>query len=329
MDRDRRVYDDVFGLLPSPENPTPMVRLNRLNPFGGFDLYAKLEWFNPFGSIKDRAAGFMIRDLEERGELRHAGPDDAGRGVVEPTSGNTGISLATMAAAKGYRMRAVVPNKIPLEKKVLLKIAGAELDVVNDNLCPNPGMGEGSIGIAKSHAKAQPNRYVMPNQYENRQNILAHETTTGPEIWNQTEGRVTHFFASLGTAGTIVGAGRYLKSKNPGIKVVVIAPTEGHDVPGLRTVSELPNTNLFDESIVDEIIEVDGELAYTRAVDLARSEGLLAGPSAGLVLEGAVAFLERHPPGAGVGVLMFADDMFKYVSNFIKHIPELAEGTSV
>src|SRR5213594_1092721 len=183
MNHQTRVYDSVFEMLPSEENPSPMVRLNRLNPHADFPLYAKLEWLNPFGSVKDRAAWQMLRDLEERGEVGN------GRGLVEPTSGNTGISLAAMARARGYHLRAVVPNKIPLEKKVLLKIAGAELDVVSDELCPAPGLGEGSINLAKTHAKAQAKRYAMPNQYENEQNVEAHFRTTGPEIWRRSEER--------------------------------------------------------------------------------------------------------------------------------------------
>ncbi len=131
-----------------------------MNPSPDFSLYAKVEWMNPFGSVKDRAAWAMLRDLEERRQVGH------GRGIVEPTSGNTGISLAAMARARGYHMRAVVPNKVPGEKKLLLRIAGAELDVVNDALCPAPGLGDGSINVAKTHAKALSRRYVMPNQYE-------------------------------------------------------------------------------------------------------------------------------------------------------------------
>src|SRR5262249_53520192 len=180
MNHQTRVYNTIVEMLPSEENPTPMVRINRLNPVKDFLLFAKLEWQNPFGSVKDRAAWEMLRDLEQRREL---GGD---RGLVEPTSGNTGISLAALARARGYHIRAVVPNKIPLEKKILLKIAGADLDVMSDELCPAPGMGEGSINMAKTHAKAQPHRYVMPNQYENAMNVQAHERTTGPEIWRQT-----------------------------------------------------------------------------------------------------------------------------------------------
>jgi cysteine synthase len=313
-----RVYDDIFGLLPSEENPTPLVRINKLNPSPEFRLYAKLEWFNPFGSVKDRAAWAMLRDLEERGEIGH------GRGLVEPTSGNTGISLAAMARARGHRVRAIVPNRIPLEKKVFLKIAGADLEVVNDALCPAPGLGDGSINLAKTYAKAQSAKYTMPNQYENEQNIRAHERTTGPEIWRQTEGKITHLFVSLGTCGTVTGTGRFLKEKNPAIKIVAIQPTEGHDVPGLRNVSQLDVTQFFDRSLIDDLLEIDFELAYTRALELSQTEGLLAGPSSGLIFEGARRIVERDR--AGLGVMIFPDHVFKYASSMMKHLPALATG---
>jgi cysteine synthase len=319
MNQDTRVYDDVFQMLPSEENPSPMVRLNRLGPSAAFTLYAKLEWLNPFGSVKDRAAWAMLRDLERRGELHGQ------RGIVEPTSGNTGISLAAMSRARGHPMRAVVPNRVPLEKKVLLKIAGALLDVVNDDVCPSPGMGEGSINLAKSHAKASRDKYVMPNQYENELNVEAHFRTTGPEIWRQTEGKITHLFVSLGTCGTVTGAGRFLRSRKPDVKIIAVQPTEGHDVPGLRNVSQLAVSKLFDPALIDEILEIDYELAYTRALDLCREEGLLAGPSSGLIFEGARRVIERDR--AGLGVMIFPDNVFKYVSNMVKHIPSLAEGT--
>jgi len=318
MSHQTRVYNDVFELLPSEENPSPMVRINKMNPGPEFALYAKLEWYNPFGSVKDRAAWAMLRELEEKGEI------GSGRGLVEPTSGNTGISLAAMASARGYHLRAVVPNKVPLEKKVLLKIAGADLDVVNDALCPAPGLGDGSINIAKSHAKAQANKYAMPNQYENEQNVLAHMRTTGPEIWQQTEGKVTHLFVSLGTCGTVSGTSRFLKSKNPEIKVIAVQPTEGHDVPGLRNVSQLGVSKLFDSSLVDDILEVEFKLAYTRAMELCQKEGLLAGPSSGLIYEGAREIILRDKQG--FGVMIFPDNIFKYTSNMMKHIPSLATG---
>jgi len=317
MNLTARVFDSVFDMLPSEANPTPLVRINRLNPNPSFELFAKLEWMNPFGSIKDRAAWAMLSDLEARGEITTT------RGMVEPTSGNTGISLAAMASVRGYHTRAIVPDKVPEEKKVLLRIAGAEVDVMNDSLCPSPGMGEGAIGMARSYAKAQREKYVMPNQYENEQNIAAHMKTTGPEIWRQTEGKITHFFASLGTCGTVMGVGRYLKAKNSAVKVIAVQPSEGHDVPGIRNVSELHVSKLFDASGVDEIIEVDFRKAYTTALSLCRGEGLFAGPSSGLIFEGACEVLRREKPAGGVGVAIFCDGIFKYVSSMVKHLPEL------
>lgn len=322
MDHRTRVYDSILEMLPDEENPSPMVRLGRMSPSPeAFPLYAKLEWMNPFGSVKDRAARYLLQALEEEGKL---GAGD-GRGVVEPTSGNTGISLAAMASARGYPMLAVVPNKVPREKKVLLKIAGAELEVVADELCPSPGMGDGSINLAKTYAKAQGDRWAMPNQYENEANVRAHLETTGPEIWRQTGGGVTHVFLSLGTCGTVTGLARYLKEKNPAVRVYAVQPTEGHDVPGLRNVRQLDVSKLFDPSLIDEILEIDHELAYTRALELCRAEGLLAGPSSGLIYEGARRVLERDRL-EGLGIMLFPDDVFKYTSNLMKHVPSLAEG---
>ena len=321
MNHQKRVYDDVFEMLPNEENPSPLVRINQMNPSPDFQLFAKLEWMNPFGSVKDRAAWAMLQDLEKK---RLVG---GGRGIVEPTSGNTGISLAAMARARGYHMRAVVPNKVPIEKKLLLRIAGAELDVVNDALCPAPGLGDGSINIAKSHAKASGHRYAMPNQYENEMNVEAHFRTTGPEIWRQTDGQITHLFVSLGTCGTVTGTSRFLRAQNPKTKVIAVQPTEGHDVPGLRNLSQLQVSKLFDASLIDEILEIDFELAYSRALELGQSEGLLAGPSSGLIYEGARRIIERDR--TGFGVMIFADNVFKYTSNMVKHIPNLASGTQV
>lgn len=320
MNHANRVYDNVFEMLPNEENPTPLVRINKLNPAPDFPLYAKLEWMNPFGSVKDRAAWALLRELEERGELGN------GRGIVEPTSGNTGISLAAMAKTRGYHMRAIVPNKIPLEKKLLLKIAGADLEVISDELCPAPGLGDGSINLAKTHAKASKHKYAMPNQYENPENAEAHFRTTGPEIWRQTEGRITHLFVSLGTCGTVNGTSRFLRQKNPNIKVIAVQPTEGHDVPGLRNVTQLGVSKLFDSSLVDDILEIEFRLAYSRAMELCQNEGLLAGPSSGLIFEGAREIVMRDK--TGVGVMIFPDNIFKYTNSMAKHIPGLSSGTT-
>jgi cysteine synthase len=332
------VYDSVFDLLPSEANPSPLVRINSLHPLreqldrgeSTFELFAKLEWMNPFGSVKDRAASYLLRDLEQRGQLTRDEHDrdgkitKHGRGIVEPTSGNTGISLAAMASAKGYHMRAIVPEKVPEEKKVMLRLAGAEVDVLTDAMCPSPGMGEGSIGLARTYAKAQSDRYVMPNQYENPLNVQAHIETTGPEIWRQTGGRITHFFTSLGTCGTVTGVATFLKAKNPAIKIIALQPSLGHDVPGIRNKDELHVTKLFNPSLIDEVLEVPFEKAYTSAVGLCQREGLFAGPSSGLIFEGARMILERDKPAQGLGVMIFCDNVFKYISSMVKHLPALA-----
>lgn len=321
MNHETRVYDSIFEMLPSEENPSPLVRINRLSPASEFTLLAKLEWLNPLGSVKDRAAWSMLEDLIARGEI-----SPGQRGMVEPTSGNTGFSLAALASALGYALRAVVPNRIPLEKKLLLKLAGADLEVVNDELCPAPGLGDGSINLARTYAKAQKAQYTMPNQYENLHNVNAHERTTGPEIWRQTDGRVTHLFTSLGTCGTVVGAGRYLKRMNENIRVIAVQPSEGHDVPGLRNLSQLDSCKLFDANLIDEILEIDYVLAYVRAQELLQHEGLRAGPSSGLIFEGARRIAERD--GRGLGVMIFCDDIFKYTSNMARHMPALLRDTT-
>jgi cysteine synthase len=327
-----RVFDSVFEMLPNEANPSPLVRINALHPLaaeiaGGtstFELFAKLEWMNPFGSVKDRAASYLIRELEAKGAIWPDKADKKGRGIVEPTSGNTGISLAAMASVKGVHMRAIVPEKVPEEKKVMLRIAGADVDVLTDAMCPSPGMGEGALGMARSYAKAQGDRYVMPNQYENHANVQAHIDTTGPEIWRQTGGKITHFFTSLGTCGTVTGVATFLKAKNKNIKIIAVQPSAGHDVPGIRNKDELHVTKLFDASLIDEIIEVPFEKAYTSAVGLCQREGLFAGPSSGLIFEGARMVLQRDKPAQGLGVAIFCDNVFKYISSMTKHLPALA-----
>ncbi len=314
----QRVYDSIFGLLPSIDNPTPLVRVRKLAPNPQVHLYAKLEWYNPFGSVKDRAAWNMLQDLEARGEL------SAERGIVEPTSGNTGISLAGMAGARGYNVRCVIPNRVPEEKKTLLRVVGAELDVVRDDICPAPGLGDGSINIAKTHAKASAHKYVMPNQYENRLNLEAHIRTTGPEIWRQTKGQVTHVFVALGTCGTVSGLGTYFREKNSNVKLYAVQPSEGHDIPGLRNVSQLDVSALYDESLIEEVLEIDYEVAYQRAAELNRQEGLMASPCCGLIFEGACRILLDVQDA--VAVMIFPDSVLKYASIMEKHLwPQIRE----
>jgi cysteine synthase B len=311
-----RVYDSIMDMFPSEQNPTPLVRLRNLVPANS-TLYAKLEWMNPYGSVKDRAAREMIEDLEARGEL---GPARPGRGIVEPTSGNTGLSLAGLASLKGYPMRAVVPAKVPEEKRMLLKHLGATVDVTNDATCPLPGSEDGAIGLAKTYARAQSSKYVMPNQYENEANVRAHERTTGPEIWNQTAGKVTHIFTALGTVGTATGLARYMKTKNPLVKIIAVQPSAGHKIPGVRNASELGVSKLFDPSLISEIVEIPHEIVNDAARELFRKEGLRAGPSSGLIFEGSRKVAARD--GVGLGVMIFCDDVFKYIHSMMPPSPD-------
>jgi TusE/DsrC/DsvC family sulfur relay protein len=180
-----RVYDSVLGLLSNEDNPTPMVRLNRVVPFKQTKVFAKLEWYNPFGAVKDRIADNLLRDAEQRGIL-----DDIEK-LVEPTSGNTGLALAMMANAKGYRLTTPLSEAIPLEKRTVLRFFGSDVIELDDTLCPAPGAPEGAI--AKAIEISERPDFHMLNQYENEANPGAHYRTTGPEIWKQTQGKVTHF----------------------------------------------------------------------------------------------------------------------------------------
>jgi len=216
LDHQLRVYSDITQLIASPQNPTPLVRLNRINLNKEFQIYLKLERYNPFGSVKDRIASEMLRAL-----------DIGGRTVVEPSSGNTGIALACVANALGIPIEIAVPERIPEEKKIMLRFLGARVTEADDALCPLfPTEGARGIVNALIKSPATKDSYVSPNQYENELNVQAHYQTTGPEIWRQTEGKIDYFFAGFGTCGTITGVGRYLKEQNPNIKIIEIIMTK-------------------------------------------------------------------------------------------------------
>jgi cysteine synthase A/cysteine synthase B len=303
-----RRYDSISDLIGSLENPTPLVRVNRVLPSGAAELFVKLERFNPFGSIKDRAALFMLRALEERGDLD-------GKEIVEPTSGNTGIALAALAALMGKRLTVTIPDGVPEEKKVLLRMLGAEVWPTPDDLCPVNHPKDGAIALAHSFVRgeAHKGRYVMPNQYENPDNVRAHYETTGPEIWNQTEGRVRYFFGGYGTCGTITGVGRFLKEKDPSVQVIAIEPKKGHRIPGLKNLEESKTPAILDRSVIDHAVRVDDEPAYAMTKRLFREEGLIVGPSTGAIVHAAVEFLKDKE---GVAVAISPDSGFKYASYF-------------
>lgn len=316
MNHQTRVYDSIVELLSNVENPTPLVRLHRVVPFQHAKVYAKLEWYNPFGAVKDRVAANLIRDAEERGHL------GKGTRLVEPTSGNTGVGLAMLANAKGYAFTATMSNKVPAEKRASLRLFGTDLRELDDDLCPAPGAPEGAIALAAELGDRPGNFHL--NQYKNPANPEAHYRTTGPEIWRQTEGKVTHFFASLGTCGTITGTGRFLKEKRKDIQVFGVHPEKGHDIPGVRSLEQLKQTALFFPHEYDGLVEVADVDAYELTRRLNQEESIVGGPSSGLTLAGA---LTRIPDEPGVvAVVMFADNVYKYMSSIRKHLPQLFAG---
>lgn len=310
-DHSLRTYDSILELLPDEDNPTPLVRLRRIGGFEHAVVYAKLEWYNPFGAVKDRVAASLVRDAEERGE--------ALENLVEPTSGNTGIGLAMIANAREYGFSATLSREIPAEKRAALRLFGTDLVELDDALCPMPGQPEGAMQRAEE--LAQRPGWKQLNQYRNPANPEAHFRTTGPEIWRQTQGGVTHFVAALGTCGTITGAGRFLKQNNPGVKVIGVHPTEGHDIPGVRSRRALALTDFFTPDEYDGIIEVSDEDAYGMCRRLHLEESIVAGPSSGLALAGALRAVPDEP--GVVAVVMFPDNAFKYLSSFRKHLPDL------
>jgi cysteine synthase A/cysteine synthase B len=305
-----RRYEDIRELLPGVDNPTPLVGVNRVMPQGGIDLYLKLEWLNPFGSIKDRTAAAMLDGLIERGELE-------GHDLVEPTSGNTGIALAALAALIDTKLIVTVPEAIPEEKKTLLRMLGAEVWATPDDLCPVDRPNEGAIALARAVAASatspEGRRYVMPDQYGNPDNVRAHYETTGPEIWRQTDGKVRYFIAGFGTCGTITGVGRYLKEQDPGIEVIGVEPQPGHRLPGMKNLEEATEPEILDWSVVDHVVRVDDEAAYAATKRLYREEGLIVGPTTGAVVHAAAEFgAGRH----GIAVGVSPDSGFKYASYF-------------
>ncbi|MBM4352366.1 MAG: cysteine synthase family protein [Deltaproteobacteria bacterium] len=306
-DRSLRRYDDIRQLIGSPESPTPLVRLNRVAR-GNAGVFVKLEWFNPFGSIKDRTALYLLRGLAERGLLD-------GRELVEPSSGNTGIALAALAALAGIRLTVTIPDGVPEEKKVLLRMLGATVIETPDDLCPIDHPKDGAIALAHSIAESPANAglYVMPNQYANPDNVRAHFETTGPEIWNQTEGQVRTFVAGYGTCGTITGVARYLKERNPEVRVVAVEPQRGHRLPGLKNLQESRQPEILDRSLIDEVVRVDDGPAYEMTARLYREEGLVVGPSTGAIVHAAVS---KSAMEEGVVVAISPDGGQKYGSFF-------------
>jgi cysteine synthase len=288
-------YEDLADAIGN----TPLVGLPRLSPRPDVRLWAKLEGHNPTGSVKDRIARAMVDDAEKTGRLH------PGATLVEPSSGNTGIALALVARVRGYRLVVVMPQNTSAERRQLLELYGAEVV-----LSPAERGSNGAIALAEELAGEHPD-WVMLYQYGNPANVTAHYETTGPEIWRDLP-EVTHFVAGLGTSGTLVGVGRYLKEQNPQVQVVAAEPEYGELVYGLRNLDEGFVPPIFDEGVLDRRFKVGSADALARTRELAAAEGVFAGISTGAVLHVALRVAERSGP-ADI-VVLAPDGGWKYLS---------------
>jgi cysteine synthase B len=278
---------------------TPLVRLQRLPGETSNTLLVKLEGNNPAGSVKDRPALSMIRHAEQRGQIR---PGDT---LIEATSGNTGIALAMAAAIKGYRMILVMPENMSLERRAVMRAYGAELI-----LTPKEGSMEAAIDKARELEAAGTG--LILDQFSNQDNPQAHVEGTGPEIWRDTAGKVTHFVSAMGTTGTIMGTSRYLKGQNPQVQIVGVQPEEGSSIPGIRRWPEAYLPKIYEASRVDRIIDISQQEAEQTTRELAAREGIFAGISSGGAVAAALK-LSRELTGAVI-VAIICDRGDRYLS---------------
>ena len=288
-----------FPTLESTVGNTPLVRLQRLAGDTTNTLLVKLEGNNPAGSVKDRPALAMIKHAEERGEIK---PGDT---LIEATSGNTGIALAMAAAMKGYRMVLIMPEHMSVERRAVMKTFGAETILVSKEASM-----EGARDLAKE-MEARGEGTVL-DQFSNPDNPLAHYEGTGPEIWRDTAGSITHFVSAMGTTGTIMGTSRYLKEQNPAVEIVGVTPSEGSAIPGIRRWPEAYLPSIFDASSVDRTIEVDQGDAERTTRALAAREGIFAGISSGGAV--AAALMLSHQVEHAVIVAIICDRGDRYLS---------------
>jgi len=282
-----------------------MVKINKINPKPQtVNIYAKLEGFNPTGSIKDRIARKMIEEAEGNGQLTHA------KTIIEPTSGNTGIGLAMAAIVKGYKLIIVMSEAVSVERRKILKSYGVEIILTNGK--------EGTDGaIRRVHdmVKANPDKYFFPNQFSNTNNYIAHYKTTAEEIWEETNGDVDYFVSALGTSGTIMGVGKYLKKKNSKIKIVEAHPLLGHYIQGLKNMKEAIVPEIYDKSIIDKSEMIESEEAFEMSRELIKKEGIFAGMSSGAAMLAAYRVAEKIDRGNIV--VIFPDRAEKYLSTVL------------
>jgi S-sulfo-L-cysteine synthase (O-acetyl-L-serine-dependent) len=298
---------------------TPLIRLARVEPRlpAGVELYAKAEWYNPGGSVKDRPALFMIREGERSGRLRR------GMRIADATSGNTGIAYATLGAALGYEVTLALPANASPERQRILRTLGAEL-ILTDRLEGT----DGAIRAIRALVEADPERYFYPDQYSNPANVQAHFETTGPEVWAQSGGRVTHFVAALGTSGTFMGVGRFLRGAAPATRLLAVQPDGPyHAIEGVKHMATALVPAIYDPGLADDVLDVTSEEAFAMARRLARSEGLMVGISAAANVAAALRVARELEQGVVVTVL--CDGAAKYLSDHFWDASDVSGGEGI
>jgi cysteine synthase B len=281
---------------------TPLIELTRFSHVqSNVQIFGKLEGNNPGGSIKDRPAHYMIRNAEESGELT------PGQTILEATSGNTGIALAMIGAAKGYRVKLCMPECVSLERQHILEALGAEVVMT-----PARERTDGAIRRASQLLESAPETYYMPNQFENYSNVLAHYETTGPEILAQTDGQVDVVVAGMGTTGTLMGVQAFFAERKPQVRIVGVEPLEGHTIQGLKNMTESIVPGIYDPDVLDEDITVDDEEAFVTTRRLANQEGVFVGMSSGAAVAGALRI--AHKMSHGIVVVILPDRGDRYLS---------------
>ena len=284
---------------------TPLIELTNLNSKKpDVKLFGKLEASNPGGSVKDRTAYWMIKKAEESGELTK------GKIILEPTSGNTGIALAMIGAAKGYRVKLCMPQCVSIERQQILKALNAEVV-----LTPAKEGTDGSIRKAHELLEAEPDKYYMPNQFENENNYMAHYETTGPELLSQTNGRIDVFVAGMGTTGTLMGVYKFFKEKKPQVRIVGVEPPKCHTIQGLKNMTESIVPKIYNPEMLDEKITVDDGEAFETTRLLASKEGVFVGMSSGAAVAGALRIARRMDSGIIVALLPDRGD--RYLSTML------------
>ena len=293
----KKIGNNILELIGN----TPLVRINKLNPNPHVIIYAKLEGDNPGGSIKDRISLKMIEQAETEGNLVK------GKTIIEPTSGNTGIGLAMVAVVKGYAVEIVMSEAVSLERRRMLKAFGAKV-----TLTPAELGTDGAITKARELIKKNPDKYFMPDQFSNHYNKMAHYETTAKEILEQTSGKVDYFVSAIGTSGTIMGVGKYLKEYNPNIKIVCAHPVKGHYIQGLKNMEEAIVPSIYDPSHIDIEVMIKTEDAFEMTRQLAKKEGIFAGMSSGAAMLAAIETAKKAD--SGVIVTIFPDRGDRYLS---------------